>query len=59
MLFRSDPTSVVGVWKHLELPTGFPTIDFAKGRLHAVGSDVFVFARNGEAVQLTFTNCTP
>ncbi|MBS1152040.1 MAG: hypothetical protein H6Q89_3738 [Myxococcaceae bacterium] len=59
-LFRLEPEagSSVGRWEALTLPPGFVTPGaFAKGRIHAAGSAVYVFKSDGDAARLSFEGC--
>lgn len=58
-LFRleADASGPVGQWRQLALPAEVAGLDFTEGRVHALGNDVFVFTRTGEAARVTFDTC--
>ena len=58
-LFRleADASGPVGHWVQLPLPSQLANVDFADGRVHGVGNEVFVFTRMGEAARITFASC--
>lgn len=58
-LYRLEPVGQqkIGRWMKVELPAGFAPDGFSKARLHAMGSDFYVFTRTGEAARVSLAGC--